>query len=464
MAKRKSALALDPTRAVILSFALMILIGALLLTLPISSNSKEFTPFIDALFTATSANCVTGLVVLDTASHWSVFGQIVILILIQFGGLGLTTLLTVGMVVMGRRISLKSRLVIQATFNQENIGGMVRLVNAVVIITLVFEAVGAILLTVGFYLTGIPFGGALYRGIFHSVSSFCNAGFDVLGNKSLIPYSSNVLILTVIMALIVSGGLGFPVWSELLINRKKYNGKTSVKKWLSRLSLHTKLALTTTLALIFTGALLFFIFEYDNPSTIGNDGIGQKLFSSLFQSITLRTCGYASIDQGGLNETSKLLSCVLMYVGGSPSGTAGGIKTVTFALIIISMVSTLKGKSRTEVFRRSVKDGYLLRSLTVANTFLIVMLVSTYLLYTADRNNVFEHSLLDLLFEISSAMGTVGVTTGITPYLSNAGKLIVTACMYIGRISPMALIIALNARHRSDFDTIRYPDEGLIIG
>lgn len=464
MIKRKRAFALDPTKTVILSFALMILIGALLLTLPISSKSKEFTPFIDALFTATSANCVTGLVVVDTASHWSVFGQVVILMLIQFGGLGLMTLLTIGMVVLGKRISLKNRLVIQATFNQENIGGMVKLVNAVIIITFVFETVGAILLTAGFYLTGIPFGGALYRGIFQSVSSFCNAGFDILGSKSLIPYSSNIFILTVIMVLIVSGGLGFPVWSELLINRKKYSGKTSIKKRLSGLSLHTKLTLTTTSVLILIGTLLFFVFEYDNPFTIGNDGIGQKWFSSLFQSVTLRTCGYASIDQGGLNETSKLLSCVLMYIGGSPSGTAGGIKTVTFALIIVSMISTLKGKNKTEVFRRSVKDGYLLRCLTVANTFLIVMLVSTYLLNAVERNNAFEHTLLDLLFEISSAMGTVGVTTGITPHLSNAGKLIVTSCMYIGRISPMALIIALNARYRSDFDTIRYPDEGLIIG
>ncbi|NLL90952.1 MAG: Trk family potassium uptake protein [Ruminococcaceae bacterium] len=464
MIKRKRAFALDPTKTVILSFALMILIGALLLTLPISSKSKEFTPFIDALFTATSANCVTELVVVDTASHWSVFGQVVILMLIQFGGLGLMTLLTIGMVVLGKRISLKNRLVIQATFNQENIGGMVKLVNAVIIITFVFETVGAILLTAGFYLTGIPFGGALYRGIFQSVSSFCNAGFDILGSKSLIPYSSNIFILTVIMVLIVSGGLGFPVWSELLINRKKYSGKTSIKKRLSGLSLHTKLTLTTTSVLILIGTLLFFVFEYDNPFTIGNDGIGQKWFSSLFQSVTLRTCGYASIDQGGLNETSKLLSCVLMYIGGSPSGTAGGIKTVTFALIIVSMISTLKGKNKTEVFRRSVKDGYLLRCLTVANTFLIVMLVSTYLLNAVERNNAFEHTLLDLLFEISSAMGTVGVTTGITPHLSNAGKLIVTSCMYIGRISPMALIIALNARYRSDFDTIRYPDEGLIIG
>lgn len=454
-----------PPRAIALSFACMILAGTGLLCLPIASQSGQSVGFVNALFTATSANCVTGLVVVNTAQHWTLFGQIVILLLIQLGGLGLVSVLTVGLVLLRHKISLENRLLIQAAFNQDNIGGMVRLVRMVIKITLCFEGAGAVLLAAGFYFTtpGIGLGRAIYYGIFHSISAFCNAGFDVLGPNSLVPYQGNVLINLVIMALIVCGGLGFTVWSELFYRSQAHPRRRLRQKWWF-LSLHTKMVLLATGVLLLAGAGLILAFEWHNPDTLGPLPVPQKILAALFQSVTLRTAGFASVDQGALTAPSTLLSSLLMIIGGSPAGTAGGIKTVTIGIILVAMVSGLRGRRRLEAFGRTLPLDALQKALTVAVTFLLVVVLATFVLYFTESGNPFEHTLLDLFYEVSSAAGTVGLTTGITPHLSIAGRLVAILCMYLGRIGPVTAVIALSIRLKKGVDSLHYPSENVIIG
>ncbi len=454
-----------PPQAISLSFAAMILVGAVLLNLPIASQSGESVGFINALFTATSANCVTGLVVVNTLEHWTLFGKLVILVLIQLGGLGLMTLMTLAMVFLRRRISLENRLIIQASFNQDNVGGMVRLVRKVIGVTLCFEGVGAILLAAGFYFSAprMSFVEALGKGVFHAVSAFCNAGFDLIGPNSLIPYQDNFYICLIIMALIVAGGLGFMVWGELLTRPKRRGQRGLYRKWIF-LSLHSKLALTVTAALLLLGLGLFLLFEWSNPATLGPLGVPQKMLAAMFQSVTLRTSGFDTIGQGGLTAPSQLLSCVFMFIGGSPAGTAGGIKTVTIGIILVAMHSLFRGRQRLEVFGRTLPLDLLQKALTVVSAMLIIVVGATFLLFYTEQNSVFPHSMLDLLFESASATGTVGLTTGITPYLSSAGKVVLTICMFLGRLGPVTAVVSLNMRLRKGVADIEYPSERVIIG
>ncbi len=463
---------LTPPQTLVASFLGMILIGALLLCLPAASRSGQSVGFLNALFTATSANCVTGLVVVNTLEHWTVFGKAVILALIQLGGLGLVAVLTISMVVLRRRISLRSRRVIQASFNQESVGGMVRLVRMVILTTAVFEGAGAALLTIGFYTWppgGVPlgFGQALGKGIFHAISAFCNAGFDVLGPYSLMPYAANPFILITIMVLIVAGGLGFIVWAELLSRPKR---EDPIKKhWrlrtqLRHLSLHTKLALSITGALIAAGVGLFLLLEWDNPGTMGGMPPGQKALAALFQSVTLRTCGFDAIGQGELTDTSKAVSCLFMLVGGSPAGTAGGFKTVTLGVILASMLSALRGRNSIEAAGRTLPLEMLQKSLTVVSLLLATTFLSTLLLHFTEAGSPFPHTIIDLFFESASATGTVGLSTGITPYLSSAGKGVLSACMFIGRLSPVTVAVALSMRYSRMGGQYAYPAERVIIG
>lgn len=453
---------LSPPQTITISFAAMILTGALLLCLPISSTSGQGTPFLDALFTATSANCVTGLVVVPTFSHWTVFGKTVILALIQLGGLGLIAVLTLGMVLLRRRISLQNRLVIQAAFNQDGIGGMVRLVQKVILITLCIEGVGAVLLAAGFYFSSaMPLGRAVGMGVFHSISAFCNAGFDILGPDSLVPYQGNFFINLVINALIIAGGLGFTVWGELL-GRQKRRRPLRIR-W-AHMSLHSKMVLVVTGVLLLAGSGLFLLLEWGNPKTLAPLSVPQKIIAAFFQSVTLRTCGFFTIDQGGLTEASKLISCVWMIIGGSPAGTAGGMKTVTLGVVVVSMVSVLRGRSKIEAFGRTLPLSLLQKALTVAATMLIVVLTSIILLHFTEQGSPFAPTLLDLTFESASAAGTVGLTTGLTPYLSSAGKGIISMCMFLGRLSPVTVAVALNMRLSHGDDSISYPEERVIIG
>ncbi len=457
---------LSPPQAITLSFFLMILVGTLLLCLPFASNDGKSVGFLNALFTATSANCVTGLVVVNTLTQWSLFGKLVILALIQLGGLGFISLLTLGMVFLRRKISLENRLLIQATYNHNDLGGMVRLVRFVIRSTIIFESIGAVLLAGGFFFStpGMSPLRAVGMGIFHSISAFCNAGFDIIGPNSMMPYHGNWYINIVLMALIIVGGLGFTVWSEIVTRAKNRKAKrTMYQRWLF-LSLHTKVVFLVTAVLLVLGAALFLLLEWNNPATLGPMPTDEKILAAFFQSTTLRTSGFNTIDQGAMSSPSKLLSCIYMFIGGSPAGTAGGIKTVTLGIIVIAMVSALRSKNKLEAFGRTLPLDLLQKALTVVGSLMIVVLTCTFTLYFTEMNSAFQPGLMDLLFESVSAAGTVGVTTGLTPHLSDAGKVVLSVCMFIGRIGPITAVVALNMRLKRDGQSVGYPSERVIIG
>lgn len=457
-------LRLTPPRAIMIGFAIMILIGALLLTLPIATASGESTSFLDALFTATSANCVTGLVLVNTVDYWSIFGKIVILLLIECGALGFMTILTLVLMLVRKNISLKNRLVIQASFNQNSIGGMVRLVKRVVIITLSFQAVGALLLAISFYASAdmaVP--EAIFNGIFHSISAFCNAGFDNIGAQSLMPFVTNPAINFLIMALIISGGLGFTVWIEIFekIRNRKHQ---SLRLRINHLSLHAKIAISVTAVLIIGGMLIFMLFEWNNPGTIGNLSAPEKIQASLFQSVAVRTAGFFSIDQGALTDVSKFFSSLLMLIGGSPVSTAGGIKTVTIGVIFFTMLSVIRGRNRIEAFGRTIPFEIMQKALMIVSAFLIMVLSATFILHFAEANNPISNNFIDLFYEVCSASGTVGLTTGLTPALSPLGKIIIIFCMYFGRLSPITIAVGLSLKLHNNMDGTTLPEEKVFIG
>ncbi len=368
---RKLQKKLSPTQIVVLSFVLIITIGGFLLSLPISHARNTAVSVTDAFFTSISAVCVTGLVNLSTASTWSFFGKLVILFLIQIGGLSLVTVFTFFMVNIGKKISLKNRLTIQTALNKPSLGGMVRMVMLVIKGTLVIELVGALVLFISFLKQGIVWYKALFYGIFHAVSAFCNAGFDIIGDRSLIPYANSFSINVVIMVLIVAGGIGFTVWEDIF-TKVKAHFSAKIKQR-GDFSLHTKLALIFTGVLLLSGTLFFFAAEYNNPQTIGNQPVTHKLLASLFQSVTIRTAGFYTIEQEGLTEASKLFSSLYMIIGGSPGGTAGGIKTVTLAIVLCSVWSIIRGRKKIVVFERTISVITLQKALAVVVLMMLVL-------------------------------------------------------------------------------------------
>ncbi len=455
---------LPPSIAIMLGFAAMIIAGAALLTLPIASRSGQSTGFLDALFTAASANCVTGLVVVNTLEHWSVFGKLVILALIQLGGMGFMTILTLLLMLFRKNISLRSRLVIQASYNLDTIGGMVSLVRNVAKTALLFEGVGAVALSVIFYFSqDISPLTAVWQGVFHSISAFCNAGFDLIGAESMTPFAGNFPVNFTICALIVSGGLGFTVWQDIFDNVRRYS-RRSVRTLLRHLSLHSKMAISMTVILIAAGTVLFLAFEWSNPRTIGSFSLFDKVQAAAFQSVTLRTAGFNTIPQGEMVDVSQALSCILMMIGGSPVSTAGGAKTVTVGIIMLSVIAALAGRDKIEGFGRSVSLDLLQKALTVTCALLLVVFCAVIMLHFTEMDNPFRPTLLDLTFEVCSATATVGVTTGVTPHLSNAGKLIITLCMYLGRLGPLSVIVAINSRLHKKTDGLVLPGERVVIG
>lgn len=449
-------------RLIAISFLLVIISGGLLLCLPISHQPEVDVKPLDAFFTATSAVCVTGLTTLVTATTWSVFGKIVILFLIQIGGLSLITIFTYFIVHLGRKVTLKDRLTVQATFNVNDLNGMVRLVLLVIRGTFLCEGIGAIILTFFFLDKGMIWYNAIANGVFHSVSAFCNAGFDNIGEFSFMPYATDPVINFVVMGLIVMGGIGFSVWRDMGL-KLKYKMKPSIKR-AHKLSLHSRLALIATAVLIVGGAGYFLIAEYNNPETLGPLTIAGKVLCSFFQSITLRTAGFFTIAQNGLSETSKMVSSIFMLIGGSPGGTAGGMKTVTVATLFLSVWSTLNGRRNIFAFGRTLPTFTLLRSLTIIMIMLLLWLGGGAVLAATEHGSVFSHTPADLLFEVASALGTVGVSTGITPFLSSAGKLLLMMCMYVGRIGPITIILSLQQRSSAVNERIQYPDEDVMIG
>ena len=442
---------LNATRVVAISFALIILAGALLLTLPVASRDGESAGFFTGLFTATSATCVTGLILVDTWIQWSFFGQVVVLLMIQMGGLGFMTVITLVSFALHRRIGLSERLVMVSTFNLNDLDGVVRVVRHALMGTFLLEGIGAVVLAWRM----IPeFGvlGGVWRGIFHSVSAFCNAGFDLLGGRfgafsSVAGYNDDPVVLLTIAALIAIGGLGFFVWEDILRTRSFH-----------RLSPYSKLVLAMTAALIFFGAVFFFVEEYANPAVFGEMPLGQKIYNSIFQSVTLRTAGFDAIGQGNLSDSSKAFSSIWMLIGGSSGSTAGGLKTVTAAVLLLTLRARLTGREQVTFRGRAVPYAQVLNAMTLVLVMGLIFLVSSMIISTLEGLPY-----VDCAFEVASAMGTVGLTTGITPTLSMFSQSLLILLMYTGRIGLLSFSIALAVRHGRSAK-LRYPEMNVMIG
>ena len=432
----------------------MILIGSFLLALPISSADGIAVPYIDALFMATTSTCVTGLVTLPTFSTWSVFGQIVILILIQVGGLGVVTIMTGLMLLLNKKLGIGDRLLIQDAFNLNTMSGLVKFVKNVLFGTLIIEGIGALL----YMLVFIPEFGAkgIWISIFNSVSAFCNAGIDIIAENSLCNYAANPLINAVTSALIILGGIGYIVWWDVLRVLKSRSPRN--RKIFRHLTLHSKVALTVTATLILVGAILIFIFEYDNPLTIGEMNLFDKIQVSFFQSVTTRTAGFASVPQENLTNASVAVSLLLMLIGGSPVGTAGGIKTVTVAILICSAFATIRNKNSASLFGRRISDDSVKKSVAVVVMFLGICAISTVLILATS-----DASAIDVFYETVSATATVGLSRNFTASLNAFGKIIIIVTMYFGRVGPISLAVALGRKNESQ-NVISEPTEDTSIG
>lgn len=452
--EKKFRFDLTTTQKIMLSFLVVILAGSVLLALPISSASGEAVPYTDALFTATTATCVTGLVTVPTVSTWSFFGQIVILLLIQIGGLGVITIITGVAVGMQRKMGIGDTLLIQDAFNLNTMSGMRDFVKKVIKGTFIVEAAGAVLYMPVF----VPMYGwkGIWISIFNSISAFCNAGIDIFAEDSLCGYVHNPLVNIVTCLLIILGGIGYIVWWDVV--RVLKDGKKLKWKCWQRLTLHSKIALSTTGILIVGGAALIFIFEYNNPLTMGDFTIWQKVQASLFQSVTTRTAGFATLPQQNLTNASSLISLLLMFIGGSPVGTAGGIKTVTMAVLVMSAFATIKNRNEVSFFNRTISKQAVSKAVAVTAMSFFIMFVSTVLLAA-----VTEASALDILFETVSATATVGLSRNLTGTLNSWGKVIIIVTMYLGRVGPISLATAFNSRKEIP-NIIKNPTEKISVG
>ena len=445
---------LSTTQIILLSFLGVILIGSVLLSLPVSSAGGRAVPYIDALFTATTATCVTGLVTVSTAATWSVFGQAVILLLIQIGGLGIITFMTAVMLLFNRKIGISDRLLIQDAFNLSTLSGIVAFVKKVLIGTLTVESIGAC-----FYMTVfVPQFGArgIWVSVFNSVSAFCNAGMDIIGENSLCDYSGNALITLTTAALIILGGLGYIVWWD--VSRVIKNCKQNGGRFFKSLTLHSKIVLISTAFLLIVGTALTLCFEYNNPLTLAGLPMTDKIQAAFFQSVTTRTAGFASLPQENLTNPTAILSLLLMFIGGSPVGTAGGIKTVTAAVLLSITVSLISGKNSVSLFGRKISKQSVYKAVAVTVMSFSVMFVSTLLL-----SAVTNAPALDILFETVSAAATVGLSRSLTGALNLLGKLIIIFTMYFGRVGPISIAIAFGGKNPSR-NIIKNPTEEISIG
>ena len=439
---------LTQTQFIAYGFLGIILIGSLLLMLPISSKTGETSSFLNCLFTATSASCVTGLVAYDTWSHWSLFGQLVILAMIQIGGLGFVTIGVFLSIVLRRKIGLKERGLMQESVNTLEIGGVVRLAQKIIVGTAIFEGTGAVLLAIRF----IPQFGwvrGIYYGIFHSVSAFCNAGFDLMGCQgpysSLVNYYNDWLVNLVVMSLIVIGGIGFIVWEDL--NRHGLH--------FHRYMLHTKIVLLTTFVLLFGSAWLFYQFE-KNHLLVGMDTSG-KILTSLFSSVTARTAGFNTVDTGALTDASKMLTVILMFIGGSPGSTAGGVKTTTIIVMYLHLWSSIQRTYGVNAFGRRLEDDVLKRASAIFMVNLTLALGASLFIMATQQFPV-----MDVLFESFSASGTVGMTTGITRDLNSWSRLVIAFLMYCGRVG--SLSFALSFTQHKKVARVQQPVGRITIG
>lgn len=444
---RLEQLKMKPSQVLVLGFGLLILIGATLLNLPLASKDGMSIGFLDSLFTSASAVCVTGLVVVNTMEHWTLFGQVIILILIQVGGLGFMTMATLISLLLGRKITLKDRLIMQEELNSVSMSGLVKLTQYVIKSTIMIEFIGVVLLATAFVPDYGPIHG-LWLSVFHSISAFCNAGFDLLGN-SMVNYVGHPIVMVTISALVIIGGLGYFVYLDITKNKlnwRKYN-------------LHTKMVLTISGFLLVMGFVLVFITELGNPETFGKLNWIEKIFAAFFQSVVPRTAGFNSIDMGMIRPMTAFVIILMMFVGGSPGSTAGGVKTTTVGAIIVGIWSVIKGSKDIEIYNRQLPISQVLRAIAVTGIAFLLVVVVTMVLSITEQGDF-----LDILFEAVSAFGTVGLSRGLTPNLTGIGRLVIIITMFIGRLGPLTMAFAFARKGRENKGTYHYAQEKIIVG
>ena len=444
-----SNLKIHPSQFLLLWFAVVIFIGATFLNLPIASMDGKSIGFIDALFTAASAVCVTGLTVVNTAAHWTLFGKIVIVLLIQIGGLGIMTMATLIAFLFGKKITLKDRLLMQEEMNTTTLQGIVLLTKRILFMTIAVELVGVIMLSFVF----VPDYGLLqgiWFSIFHAISAFCNAGFDLLGN-SLVDYVNNPIINFTVISLIIIGGLGFYVLMDII-----------QRKSLKKLLMHSKVVLLITGFLLIFGFLIVFIFEYSNPLTLGGLNLPGKLMSSLFLSVTPRTAGFNTLDTSALSPVTTFFIIMLMFIGGSPGSTAGGVKTTTVGVIVIVIVGLVRGSEDTEIFKRRIPVTMILRAIAIMGIAILLVILTTTILLVTERNTGF--SFVDIIFETVSAFGTVGLSRGLTPNLTDIGRIVVTLTMFVGRLGPLTIAFGIAQNQHKNKGYYKYPEGKIMVG
>lgn len=435
---------LHPTQVLALGFLGVILLGTVLLMVPLATVDNRGLPWLDAVFTATSAVCVTGLVVVDTGTVLSRFGQLVILVLVQIGGLGFMSLAAMIAVLLGKRITINDRVILKESLNQLSLGGIVRVVRYIVVFTLSIELVGAVVLAAVFWQT-MPLGEAVYHGVFHAVSAFNNAGFDLF-TTSLMPFNTNPVVMICVMLLLTIGGMGVLVWVNALSHGWQ------VAQW----SLHTKIVVWTTSALLVVGSMLVFVFEYGAGAFV-QFSLAEKVLNSVFQSTTARTAGFFSVPLTSLTTATIVVMMILMFIGASPGSTGGGIKTTTFALAMLTVYNVLRGRNEIHVWQRTVTAPLLLKSFAVVFVAISWVMVATLILTITE-----SAPFLWLIFEVVSAFATVGLTLGVTPELTDMGKFVIIATMYMGRVGPLTLFAALMLRNRTP--PYRHAEESVLVG
>ena len=459
MSIKNRKLKLHPAQIIVIGFFLLILMGAILLSLPFSTVPGHRVSFLDAFFTSTSAVCVTGLVVVDPGTTFTLFGQIVIMLLIQAGGLGVMTVTTIVFLLIGKRITLSERILLREAMNEFDLSGLVKMILKVIRVTLIAELLGALLLAIRF----VPMFGlkGVYYSVFHAVSAFCNAGFDVLGGEfkpfgNLIPFVSDPLVVLTISALIVTGGLGFVVVVDIFSL-----SRIRARRGLTR---YSKLVLASTALLLVGGFIAFLTAEMGNDKTFGGLDAGGKILGGIFQTVTPRTAGFTTIDQNALLPFSKFMTIILMFIGASPAGTGGGIKTTTAAIVTLFAASGIIGRRDITLRGRRVSPGTIQRAIVITLTSFVFVMIACMILVgvEGDRGGMFTSE--NLIYEVVSAFGTVGLSTGITPQLAIASKIVLILVMFVGRVGLTSLVIALASRAGQNNSCIRYPEERFMVG
>ena len=457
--KRKKSIRWNTLQITALGFLGIIFLGGLLLYLPVS-NTRPIA-FTDALFTSVTSVCVTGLVTVTPASQFTVFGKIILLILIQIGGLGVIACAVLFFFLLRRKIGLRERVMIQEAYGARQLGGIVRLVKKIITGTLAVEGGGAFLYAFCFVPEYGVARGICYS-IFHAVSAFCNAGIDILGENSLADYAGSPMVNITTILLIILSGIGFTVWFDVMENAKRlFHREVPGRWWFTRLKLHSKLAVITTLILIAAGTVFIFLAEYHNPDTIGNMGIGQKLLAALFQSVTTRTAGFYTFSQGAMHEESKLFCAVLMFIGGSPGGTAGGVKTTTFAMLFLACLTFVRGGNDTECMGRRISVAYFRTGFCVMMVAFTVFITGTITILAIEPDSI---PMVNVIYETASAVGTVGLTADLTPHLSRISQIVLMVMMYIGRLGPLTLVLIFAGKTHPRDKVRRLPAEQIMVG